>query len=63
MNKPQFVKAFKGNHVSLLLGIGGAGIPVMLSSVEKKSTQKLETDGVYSQQVAMVVLSQQRSSE
>jgi hypothetical protein len=40
MNNPQFVKAFKESHV-ILLGIGGAGIPAMLSFVleaENKST-------------------------
>jgi hypothetical protein len=62
-NKPDFVKAFNGNQITLI-GIGkGSGIPdhiTRLSFVlqeENNSTYTLETEGVYSQDASAVVLS------
>jgi hypothetical protein len=63
-NKPEFVKEFKENQVTLVGIDKGSGIPtniVKLSFVlqaENKSTYTIETEGVYSKEVSEVVLSQ-----
>jgi hypothetical protein len=63
VNKPEFVKEFKESQVTLV-GIGkGSGIPVHIAKLsfvlqaENKSTYTIETDGVYSKEASVVVLS------